>query len=244
MTRPVSSTQSDVPEIDPDRHFTDRHTFMSRIHKALESQPGRTIAEPIPDVDQSLARVCQPSEDLPARFAEQAQEVGMHVHRVASNALDESLQEILKQLQCRSAVLGITDESLQTQIHATLTEIGLDVFDKGPGTDRDALFDADVAITDVDAGLAETGSIILSSGAQRSRACHLAPPVHIALVLVNKIVADLIDYFGPSCDVGDSQHGSATVLITGPSKTADIEGILITGVHGPGEVHVMMIDPT
>ena len=147
MTRPVSSTQSDVPEINSDRQFTDRHTFMSRIHKALKSQPGRTIAEPIPDVDQSLARVCQPSEDLPARFAEQAQEVGMHVHRVASNALDESLREILKQLQCHSAVLGIADESLQTQIHATLTEIGLDMFDKNLGTNRDALFDADVAIT-------------------------------------------------------------------------------------------------
>ena len=85
---------------------------------------------------------------------------------------------------------------------------------------------------------------IPTPGTKRSGACHRTPPVHIALVPVNKIVADLIDYFGPSCDVGNLQHGSATVLITGPSKTADIEGILITGVHGPGEVHIVIIDAT
>ena len=230
------------PEIKSDRNFTDRRTFLSRIREALKSQPGRTIAEPVPEVDQSLARLCQPSEDLPTRFAEQALAVGMHVHRVASNALDDSLREILNKLQCSSAAIGIADDALRTSINATLTEIALDVFDNDPGTDRDALFEADVAITDVDAALAETGSILISSGAQRSRACHLIPPVHIALVPAHQIVADMIDYFGPSCDVGSPQHGSATVLITGPSKTADIEGILITGVHGPGEVHIMIID--
>ncbi len=176
------------------------------------------------------------------RLAEHAQAVGMHVHRVASNALDESLREILRSLQCHSAVVSIADGSLRTQVNITLTGIGLEMFDQHSSSGRDALFDADVAITDVDAALAETGSIIISSGAHRGRACHLAPPVHIALVRVNQIVADLIDYFGPSCDVGDSRHGSATVLITGPSKTADIEGILITGVHGPGEVHIVTID--
>ena len=231
-------------EIESDRNFTDRQTFMSRVHEALESQPGRTITEPAPEVDQSFVRLCQPSEDLPARFAVEADAVGMHVHRVASNALDDSLREILSTLQCNSAALGIADDSLREQISGTLADIGLDVLQQHAGADRDALFDADVAITDVDAALAETGSIILSSGAHRSRACHLTPPVHIALVPSNKIVADLIDYFGPSRDAENPQHGSATVLITGPSKTADIEGILITGVHGPGEVHLVIIDAT
>lgn len=230
------------PEIESDRDVTDRQTFMSRIHQALESHPGRTITEPVPEVDQSLVRLCQPSEDLPTRFAEQAQAVGMHVHHVASSALDDSLREILSKLQCKTAALGIADDSLRTQISGTLADIGLDVLQQDAGTDRDAKFNVDAAITDVDAALAETGSIIISSGAHRGRACHLTPPVHIALVPANKIVADLIDYFGPSCDVGTPQHGSATVLITGPSKTADIEGILITGVHGPGEVHIMIID--
>ena len=242
MTTPAHRSETDAPEIDPDRHFTDRQVFMSRIRQALESQPGRTITELGPDVDQSLVRLCQPDEDLPARFAERAQAVGVQVQRVASNALDESLRKILGELQCHSAALSIADELLRAQVNVTLADIGLDVLDQYSGSDRAALFDADVAITDVDAALAETGSIIISSGAHRGRACHLTPPVHIALVWANKIVADLIDYFGPTRDVGNPQHGSATVLITGPSKTADIEGILITGVHGPGEVHVMIID--
>ncbi len=229
-------------EIKSDRNFTDRQTFMSRIHQALESQPGRTIDEPVPEVDQSLVRLCEQDEDLASRFAEYAQAVGMHVHRVASNALDDSLREILSKLQCRSAALGIADDSLRKNVSVSLAEGGLKVLDQQSGSDRDALFDVDVAITDVDVALAETGSIVISSGAHRGRACHLTPPVHIALVPANKIVADLIDYFGPSRDVRNPQHGSATVLITGPSKTADIEGILITGVHGPGEVHIVIID--
>ncbi len=232
------------PKIESDRDVTDRQTFMSRVREALESHPGRTITEPVPEVDQSLVRLCQPNEDLPARFAEQAQAVGMHVHRVASDALDQSLREILSKLQSNSAALGIADDSMRTRISGTLTDIGLDVLQQDAGTDRDAKFNVDAAITDVDAALAETGSIIISSGARRSRACHLTPPVHIALVPANKIIADLIDYFGPSRDVDNPLNGSATVLITGPSKTADIEGILITGVHGPGEVHVIIVDAT
>ena len=107
---------------------------------------------------------------------------------------------------------------------------------------HDQQFVVDVGITDVEAALAETGSIIISSGPHRSRGSYLAPPVHIALVHTSQILADLIDYFDGSNDPLDRPNRSATVLISGPSKTADIEGILITGVHGPGEVHVVLID--
>ena len=69
------------------------------------------------------------------------------------------------------------------------------------------------------------------------RGASLIPPVHIAVVAQAQIVPDLCDYFG---GLGLSLPANINV-ITGPSKTADIEGILITGVHGPGDVHVALV---
>ena len=65
----------------------------------------------------------------------------------------------------------------------------------------------------------------------------MIPPVHIAVVAQAQIVPDLCDFFD---GLGGSLPANINV-ITGPSKTADIEGILITGVHGPGDVHVVVV---
>src|SRR5262249_36441833 len=103
-------------------------------------------------------------------------------------------------------------------------------------TNKEKFFGADVGITGVQALVAETGSVILSSSPDEPRSLSLLPPVHIAVAAESQIVADLFDLFDifsqslvlPSC----------VSLITGPSKTGDIELRLVTGVHGPGELHV------
>ena len=72
-----------------------------------------------------------------------------------------------------------------------------------------------------------------------ARGASLIPPVHIALLDRTQIVGDLFDYFDRLASTGLPANIN---LITGPSKTADIEGILITGVHGPGVVHVLLLE--
>ena len=81
---------------------------------------------------------------------------------------------------------------------------------------------------------------MIASDAAHSRGTFIAPPVHVALVRVTDIVPDMIDYWSMHPRPGES--GAATVFVTGPSKTADIEGILITGVHGPRAVHVIVVE--
>ena len=87
--------------------------------------------------------------------------------------------------------------------------------------------------------LAETGSLIVHSSPTEPRSGSLLPPVHIAVARREQIVADLFDVLEPYS--AERSPPSNLVLITGPSKTGDIELKLVTGVHGPGEVYVIIL---
>lgn len=96
-----------------------------------------------------------------------------------------------------------------------------------------------VGITGAFAGIAESGSIAVVSGAGRSRLASLLAPVHIAVLRADHIYPSLTAFFTAHADI--AEEGSNLVLITGPSRTADIEMTLTRGVHGPGEVHVIIL---
>ena len=85
-------------------------------------------------------------------------------------------------------------------------------------------------------GLADTGSVVLAAGPDEPRARSLLPPVHVTLLEVNRILPGLPELFaalGPDLP-------SALAIVTGPSRSADIEQKLVIGVHGPGEVHIVL----
>jgi L-lactate dehydrogenase complex protein LldG len=103
----------------------------------------------------------------------------------------------------------------------------------------DGLYDVDCGVTDVRFAVAETGSLVIDGSREHARALSLVPPVHLAIVQPQNLLADLVDLFERLAR--DAQPRN-TVIITGPSKTADIEMNLVTGVHGPGVVQVMLLD--
>ena len=113
-----------------------------------------------------------------------------------------------------------------------------------PGPLREAAFAADVGVSGVDYLVAETGSLALFTGPGQPRSLSLLPPVHVAVAERAQLLPDLFDLF-EGCELWADRRGlpSCLSLITGPSKTGDIELRLVTGVHGPGEVHVVLIDP-
>ena len=101
---------------------------------------------------------------------------------------------------------------------------------------------ADLGITGVDYAIAETGTCVIIPRAGVSRLVSLLPPVHIALVERGQVLPSLDELFTlRRRDFVDGQLVSYMNLITGPSRTADIEYQLVTGVHGPGEVHMVLI---
>ena len=104
---------------------------------------------------------------------------------------------------------------------------------------REACSTAEFGITGADYALADTGTLVMLSSAEEARMISLLPPVHIAIVDISKLLTGLDELFTALPD--PAARTSAMVLITGPSRTADIEQILVRGVHGPGEMHVVLL---
>lgn len=96
---------------------------------------------------------------------------------------------------------------------------------------------ASVGITGAVAVLADTGSIVVTSGAGRPRLASLLPPIHVALVTRAQIVPSLGAWLAAHRTLPASVANC--VVITGPSRTADIEMTLTRGVHGPRAVHIV-----
>lgn len=102
--------------------------------------------------------------------------------------------------------------------------------------DRERLLRADLGITAAQNGIAETGSLVLASDRERHRLASLVPPVHVAVLEADAILATLDDA------LGNGSLPPLLTLITGPSRTGDIELTIVVGVHGPRELYVIVID--
>ena len=98
---------------------------------------------------------------------------------------------------------------------------------------------ADVGITSADYALADTGTLVMLASPREARLISLLPPAHIALVPRDRILTGLDELF--SVLPYPAEQTSSMVLITGPSRTADIEQILVRGVHGPGQITVLVV---
>ncbi len=104
---------------------------------------------------------------------------------------------------------------------------------------REASSAADVGVTSAAYALANTGTLVMLSSREEARMISLLPPVHVAVVPRDKILTGLDELL--SVLPTPAAETSSMVLITGPSRTADIEQILVRGVHGPGEIHVVIV---
>ena len=100
------------------------------------------------------------------------------------------------------------------------------------GIQATSVWEAEVGVCTAELAIAETGSLLLSSGSGRWRLTSLAPPVNLVLVRESAIVGTVEEAFWQI-------PTSTSVIVTGTSRTADIEGVLVRGVHGPRELYVV-----
>ena len=92
-------------------------------------------------------------------------------------------------------------------------------------------------VSEASYGLADTGSVVLMASPEEPRARSLLPDVHISLLREDRILPGLEELFAAL----GGELPSALAIVTGPSRSADIEQSLTVGVHGPGEEHVVLL---
>ncbi len=198
----------------------ERDNILHRVRAAL----GRTATGPRPEPPPVYFRIPEwDRAERIRRFTVALEALGGRVH-CASDAV---------------AVRRIVCEIVGQRTAAVSGDPLLREFGVGPSS-RETAARADVGITGAAYGLADTGSLVMFASDAESRLISLLPPVHVAILRVERLLTNLDELLSRVPDPG--AEASSIVLITGPSRTADIEQILVRGVHGPGEVHVILAD--
>ncbi len=193
----------------------DREAIMSRVRGALAPLHQRA-ALPTYDSDMSVMRTMIAGRDLAELFAER-------IKRVNGLALRD-VPALVAHLRAGGWLRGYCDPVLWPRLSA---HFGPD-FTVEAEFDRTRVDDYAFGITRAAGAIAEAGTIILNDATTSRRLAALAPWVHIAVVERSTIFSDL-----PQA-VAALGRDPNVIWCTGPSKTADVEGILIEGVHGPG----------
>jgi L-lactate dehydrogenase complex protein LldG len=127
-------------------------------------------------------------------------------------------------------------------VAAASRELACDTYrvDAGP-FDKNALEGCDAGITSCEALIAQTGSVLVSSATCGGRALSVLPHVHVVVATADQVVPTLAD----ALDAARGRHAgrlpSMLSFITGPSRTGDIERILVLGAHGPKELFVLLV---
>jgi len=110
---------------------------------------------------------------------------------------------------------------------------------------RALLARADLGLSGVDYVIAETGTLVLMARAGQMRGVSLLPPVHVAIARTSQVIATLADclLLAQAAGADPQQYLTSCIsFVTGPSRTGDIELKLTIGVHGPGELHLLVLD--
>ncbi len=221
--------------------MAERKEFLDRIRQRTK----RYRPTQAPDV--AWTRKGKPPESAlienpSARFIEELGAVNGHGRQV--EGLEGARDYILALAQERGAKLMVrwdVEELERLDVDGPLAEAGVEVavwrdlenFHEVAGR-------ADIGLSTAEWAVAETGSVVITSGPGKGRTVTLLPPVHVAAVPADRIlpnVADAIRLY--------AEHGRLPANIsfhTGPSRSGDIEQSLTIGVHGPAEMHVLLVE--
>jgi len=222
----------------------------------------RQPASPYEPLQASLDQLEERAASIQKRLAEMGPQLKTELARVSAlrgwqvhqaEGIEGALDYIGNVASSTNSTLAVRsgqDIFQQLPVDAALSNVGLDVQVMGNGLEtsseglQEAAATAGLGITGVDYAVAETGSVVLLPRQGLSRLVSLLPPVHIAIVRTEEIVETLDDVFALrrlAYHRGNGDMGSYLNFITGPSRTADIEQTLVIGVHGPREVHLVLL---
>ncbi len=185
--------------------------------------------------------------EIVERYIRMAQAAGTDVECVSGAELPGRLAELLGAVNKPPEIAALAasgwPEGLRETVEAVLVSSGFEVImprkeQGGYSWDRDRLAAASVGIVWCERYLADTGSLVLASGPGMGGLATLLPEISIVLSDAKGCLEDLADFFRQM----EGAPPSRITLVTGPSRTGDIEATMTKGVHGPGKVaHFLLL---
>jgi L-lactate dehydrogenase complex protein LldG len=213
--------------------MNDEAHVLDRVRRAL-GRAGAPVPPP-PAIPDAIARLVPTNADLAKVFIERAAEQKMTVTATSRAALPSAIADFVGRHPIRRVAISSSPllDSIAEALRASVE------VQRWNDMTLDRSYDVDCGITEVTYAVAEIGGLLIKPSSTHGRAISLVPMFHIAVVELHQLLPDLIDLFEKlSGDPDRSNH----ILIAGPSKTADIEMNVVTGVHGPNVVRVFLLN--
>lgn len=216
------------------------HTARDRILKRLKASG--THLTPTPEAPEAPTHSLHDPEAKRERLEALMTAMRTEIHIVAAADWVTKLKELARAKGWRQLVYGPKGplgDAIQTAWANDAEGLpDLVTYQEPVETFKDALFQIDVGVTSTRGGLADTGAIVLWPTPQEPRLLSLVPGVHVAVLDADTIYNSLAEMM-------TAQNWAAgmptnALLISGPSKTADIEFTLVFGVHGPKELILLI----
>jgi L-lactate dehydrogenase complex protein LldG len=214
---------------------------MQRVRRALGRSTGDSSAQPAPPpaLPDPVVRLVGGDVDLPKLFAQRAADLKMIVTPVTSSSAAGELVKFIAAHPIKKVALSVSPLlerlKLREALQASPARLTVKTWDE---LTLGELYDYDAAVTDVAYAVAESASLVIKPKRAHGRGLSLVPMYHIAIVEERQILPDLVDLFR---ELALDSDRSNVILISGPSKTADIEMNVVTGVHGPNVVNAFMV---
>jgi L-lactate dehydrogenase complex protein LldG len=180
-----------------------------------------------------IAFVDKENKNLAGIFQENLVAVGANCEIVGN--IGQAISEIEKIIEeCGATKIAVSDSELIEEITEALqTKAEISV-----NASKAVLFETDLGITGAQFAIAETGTLVIGSDKEFNRLTSLVPPVHVCVLEASQIRATLSEVLSEL----EKDLSRSITFITGQSRTSDIELTLALGVHGPGELFVILID--
>jgi L-lactate dehydrogenase complex protein LldG len=225
--------------------MSDRAEFLESIrHRTRTGQYKPTHAPDVAWTSKGELRESAPIEDPPARFLEELESLGGHGKRAESlGEAREYLLSVAREKGAKSLVRWDVEELENLGADAPLEEAGVEVIvsrdPEDPGRFKEVTARADIGLSTAEWAIADTGSLVLTSGPGKARSVTLLPPTYVAIVAAEKVLRTVPEAIQKYAEVGDLPAN--VVFHTGPSRSGDIEMEIFVGMHGPGDVHVVLV---
>jgi L-lactate dehydrogenase complex protein LldG len=215
--------------------MTSRDTILQGVRNAVSKGP-RLAAPPVPEV---WPRENPAPAQMAERFAKELADVHGETIRCATmEEAQRKLTELAAEAQWTS--LGCMDRPLVRQLAAGLPA-GLAAWSAADWQPR-RMAELSVSVVEPELLLADTGSCLIACATPQDRLLCYLPPACVVIVRVDQLVEHLPAAWTTIAPrVADPELRGEFVIVTGPSRTADIEKILILGVHGPKRLVVLLV---